>query len=238
MRITILTLFPEQFEGFKTTSIIKKAILKGLVSIDLVDIRAFTTDKHNRVDDHPYGGGAGLVMQCQPIMDALKSVVTAESHVVYLGPAGKTFTQGKAKEMASSIQHLVLLCGHYEGIDERILSRVHETISIGDYVLSGGEVAAMVVSDAVIRLVDGVISPESIEEESFENHLLEYPQYAAPRVYEGMAVPEVLLSGHHENIRKYRLKEALCKTKLLRPDLLEKKDLSKEEKKILEEFDF
>lgn len=237
MRITILTLFPEQFEGFVTTSIIKKAILKELVTVELVNIRDYTTDKHNRVDDYPYGGGAGLVMKCQPIMDALEAVVTPDSYVVYLGPAGKTLTQPKVKQLVNDVEHLVLLCGHYEGIDERILSRVHETISIGDYVLSGGEVAAMVVSDAIIRLVDGVITPESTLEESFENHLLEYPQYTMPRVYEGMAVPEVLLSGHHENIRLFRLKEALRKTKEIRPDLLEKKKLTKEEKKLLDEID-
>lgn len=236
MKITLLTLFPEQFDGFLGTSIIKKAILQELVEVEVVNIRDYTLDKHNRVDDYPFGGGAGLVMKCQPIMDAIKAVRTESSWVIYLGPAGPTFNQNKAKELATSIEHLILLCGHYEGIDERILSVVDETISIGDYILTGGELAAMVVSDAIIRLQKGVITDESTIEESFENDLLEYPQYTFPRSYEGMDVPEVLLSGHHENIRLYRLKEALRKTYLIRPDLLEGKELSKEEKQFLNEI--
>lgn len=237
MKITILTLFPEQFEGFINTSIIKKARLKELVTIDIIDIRNYTLDKHNRVDDYPFGGGAGLVMKCQPIMDAIKAHRNDNSHVIYMGPAGETFKQSKAKQLAVDYEHLILLCGHYEGIDERILSVVDETISIGDYILTGGELAAMVVSDAVIRLQEGVITAESTHEESFENHLLEYPQYTFPREYEGMAVPGVLLSGHHENIRKYRLKEALRKTKQIRPDLLEQKQLTKEELILLESLE-
>lgn len=237
MKITILTLFVDQFDGFINTSIIKKAILKNLVEVEIVDIRQFTIDKHNRVDDYPYGGGAGLVMKCQPVIDAIKSVVQEDSKVIYMGPAGPTFNQAKAKSLAANSSHLVLLCGHYEGIDERILAYVDETISIGDYILTGGELAAMVVSDAIIRLQQGVITDESTHEESFENNLLEYPQYTAPRVYEDMAVPEVLLSGHHENIRQYRLKEALRKTKQIRPDLLKQRELTTQEQQFLDELD-
>ena len=235
MKISILTLFPEQFEGFINTSIIKKAVLQDFCTIECVNIRDFTTDKHNRVDDKPYGGGAGLVMSCQPIVDALRSVQTEQSHTVYLSPAGKTFNQAKAHQL-KTFDHLILLCGHYEGVDERILSYIDEEISIGDYVLTGGELGAMVLSDAIIRLLPGVISSDSIIEESFEQGLLEYPQYTLPAEYEGQKVPEVLMSGHHENIRKWRLKHALKKTLKQRPDLLENRSLTKEEVRFLEEI--
>lgn len=236
MRITIATIFPEMFEGFITTSIIKKAVLKGLVEIDTVDIRSFTKDKHRRVDDYPFGGGQGLVMMAQPVIDALNSVKTPESKVIFLTPVAEVFNQQKAKDFVS-LKHIILLCGHYEGIDERIMEHVDMCLSIGDFVLTGGEVAAMVVTDAIVRLVDGVIAEASHQQESFEGDLLEYPQYTRPAQYEGKAVPDVLLSGNHEAIRKWRLKQSLRKTMQYRPDLLRKRIFNKEEKKLLLEIE-
>jgi tRNA (guanine37-N1)-methyltransferase len=236
MRITIATIFPEMFDGFISTSIIKKAVLKELVEIDTVDIRSFTKDKHRRVDDYPFGGGQGLVMMAQPVIDAILSVKTPESKVIYLTPVGEVFTQPRAKEFVL-LQHIILLCGHYEGIDERIMEHVDICLSIGDYVLTGGEVAAMVITDAVVRLVDGVIAEASHQQESFEEDLLEYPQYTRPADYLGKTVPEVLLSGNHEVIRKWRLKESIRKTRQYRPDLLKKRNFSKEEKKMLLEIE-
>lgn len=235
MKITILTLFPEMFTGFKETSIIKKAILKKHVSLDIVDIRSFTEDRHNRVDDYPYGGGAGLVLMCQPVIDALESVQTESSKVILLSPQGPTFNQGIAYDLSTE-KDLIFICGHYEGFDERIRDYVDIELSIGDYVLTGGELASMVVSDAVIRLLDGVITEESHQDDSFSDGLLEYPHYTRPREYRGKQVPEVLLSGHHENIRKFRLKKSLEKTLINRPDLLDNKKLSKEEIEMLEDL--
>ena len=235
MRITILTLFPEMFEGFTSTSIIARAVRAGVVEIDVVNIRDYTKDAHRHVDDTPYGGGRGMVMQCQPVIDCIRAVRTENSVVAYMGPCGRTFSQDIAKEL-TAVSHLIILCGHYEGIDERIKEYIDMEISIGDYILTGGELASMVVSDAVIRLLKGAIREESHQNESFEDNLLEHPHYTKPEVYEGMRVPDVLMSGHHENIRKYRLKESLRKTYLNRRDMLEKKMLSKEEKKLLEEI--
>jgi len=235
MKISILTLFPEMYEGFLNTSIIKKARLKELVDFEIVDIRAFTLDKHKRVDDAPFGGGQGMVMFPQPIVDALRSVRSSESHVILMTPAATTFDQVKARELVD-YQHLILICAHYEGYDERILNYVDEVLSIGDYVLTGGELASMVISDAVTRLVKGVITEDSNRYESFENGLLEYPQYTRPVEYDGQIVPEVLLSGHHENIRKYRLKESLRKTLRYRNDLLAKLEANKEIQEILNEL--
>lgn len=235
MKISILTLFPEMFTGFVETSIIKKAILKEIIEIEIVDMRSFTEDKHNRVDDYPYGGGAGLVLMCQPVVDAIKATRTEDSLVVMMTPQGKTLKQSVSYDLAKE-KHIILLCGHYEGFDERIRSYVDMELSIGDYVLTGGEVASMVVADSVIRLVDGVITQESHEDDSFSNGLLEYPHYTRPREYEGMEVPEVLVSGHHENVRNYRLKESLRKTQKMRPELIENRDLSPLEIKLLEEI--
>jgi tRNA (guanine37-N1)-methyltransferase len=234
MRITICTLFPEMFENFLQTSIIKKAQLQDYVVIDTVNIRDFTDDKHNRVDDYPFGGGAGLVMKVQPIADMLQQVVTPTSKVVYLTPVAPVMNQIKAKQL-SHVEHLVLLCGHYEGVDERVLDYVDEVLSIGDYILTGGEVAAMVVTDAVVRLIKGVISENSIEVESFEDSLLEYPQYTRPADYKGLKVPDILLSGHHQNIASWQQKEAIRKTYLHRKDLLKKATLNKQQLKMLEE---
>lgn len=234
MRISVITLFPDMFTGFMETSIIKKAILKGLIDFEVVDMRAFTQDKHNRVDDYPYGGGAGLVLMCQPVVDAIKATRTDNAVVAMMTPQGKTFNQAIAYDMAK-IEHLILLCGHYEGFDERIRSYVDLELSLGDFVLTGGETAAMVMSDAIIRLVDGVITKESHEDDSFSDGLLEYPHYTRPHDYNGMLVPEVLTSGHHENIRKWRLKESLKRTYLKRPDLLKGRTFTKEELKLFNE---
>lgn len=235
MRITILTVFPEMFEGFKSSSIIKRAIEKQLLEINVVDFRSFTTNKNNRVDDYPYGGGAGMVLQCQPIIDALNSVKTDKSYVLCTNPIGTTFNQKMAHRL-SNLEDVVIICGHYEGFDARIYDYVDEHVSIGDYVLTGGEPAAMVITDAVARLINGVIKSDSTADESFENDLLEYPQYTRPEEYDGKKVPEVLLSGHHENIRKWRLKQSLLLTKKVRPDLLEKHQFTEEELKILQQL--
>lgn len=240
MKITVLTLFPEFFDSFKNTSIIARALEKQEIEFETVDYRLFTKDKHNHVDDTPCGGGAGMVLMVQPIADALKSVRTENSYVVLMTPQGIPFKQQMAHSYAA-YDHLILICGHYEGYDERVRSLVDAEVSIGDYVLTGGEIGAMAVSDAVFRLCTGVIREESHEDDSFENGLLEYPQYTRPVDYEGQKVPEVLLSGHHANIRKWRLKESLRKTYLRRPELLKNREFTKEEKilfnEILEEID-
>ena len=236
MRISILTLFPELFENFFATSIVGRACREGTVSYDLVQIRDFAHDVHRTVDDKPFGGGAGMVMKCQPAFDAINSVRTDDSHIVLLSAKGVPYTQKKAHELAKK-SHLIFLCGHYEGVDERIVQRCDEEISIGDYVLTGGELGAMVITDSVVRLIPGVIRSDSICEESYENGLLEYPQYTHPADYQGDPVPEVLLSGHHENIRKWRLQQSLLTTRRVRPDLFEAHELTNEEKKLLEAAD-
>ena len=234
MRIKILTLFPEMFDGFLTNSIIKRAIAKDVVSIDIIDIRKYTLDKYGRVDSAPIGGGAGLIMKCQPIVDCLKANKGNNAKVIMLSPRGKTYTQEKAHELTNEGE-IVLLCGHYEGIDERVNKYVDEMISIGDYVLTGGELGAMVISDSVIRLLKGAIADESSVDESFENGLLEYPQYTEPFDFEGDKVPDILYSGNHEAINKWRKKQALNLTKELRPDMFNKYPLNEKEQKLLDE---
>ena len=236
MRITYLTLFPEMYENFMHTSIVGRAREKGIVAMDCVQIRDFAHDKYKHVDDTPFGGGAGMVMKCQPVLDALDSVRTPDSHVILMAAGGRKFDQQCAHAFAS-YEHLVILCGHYEGLDARIEKHVDECVSIGDYVLTGGELASMVISDAVVRLLDGAIRRDSADDESYENGLLEYPQYTQPADYNGDRVPDILLSGHHENIRKWRLLQSLLKTRELRPDLFAAHELSKEEKILLEEYD-
>lgn len=236
MKITVVTLFPEFFESFQKTSIIKRAIDAGLVTFETVDFRTYTKDKHNHVDDTPCGGGAGMVLSVQPVADCLKAIRTPQSHVMMMTPQGSVFKQQKARELVATYDHIVLVCGHYEGFDERIRSYVDEEISLGDFVLTGGEGAAMVISDALIRLLNGVILQESHEDDSFENGLLEYPQYTRPIEYEGQRVPDVLLSGHHANIRRWRLKESLRKTMERRPDLLMNRSFSKEELQLMDEI--
>lgn len=235
MQFDVLTLFPEMFEVLNE-SIIGRAKEKGLINVNLINIREFSRDKHKKVDDTPYGGGAGMVIQPDVVYDAYKSVKDEKAKVIYMSPQGKKLDQKKVEELSKQ-EHLILLCGHYEGIDQRVLEKiVDEEISIGDYVLTGGELPAMVLIDSVSRYVGGVLKDDSTKEESFSQGLLEYPQYTRPEIFEGQRVPEVLLSGHHENIDKWRKKQSLKITLNKRPDLLEKIELSNEDKKILEEI--
>ncbi len=236
MKITVLTLFPEMYNDFLSTSIIGRAVKNELVEVEFVQIRDFSKDKFKHVDDSSFGGGMGQVMQCQPILDALHSVETENSYSIMMSPLGKTFTQQKSREFAKK-EHLIILCGHYEGIDARVNQHIDELVSIGDYVLTGGEIASMVIMDSVIRLLDGSISEGSTEEESFENGLLEYPQYTKPREYEGECVPDVLLSGNHAKIKEWRIAQSLMMTKHFRPDLYEKHVFSSEEKKIMKKIE-
>lgn len=218
MKIDILTIFPEMFDGFLNTSIMKRAIDARLVDIKVHNFRDYSLDKHGRVDDYPYGGGAGMVLMCEPIFRAVEDLRTDKSLVIMLSPTGKTFKQEIAKKLSNE-EHLILLCGHYEGFDERIKSIVDMELSIGDYVLTGGEVPSMVITDAIVRLIPGVITRESLDSESFNDNLLDYPNYTRPEVFRGMRVPEVLLSGHHKNIEKYRMEEKIRLTKENRQDL-------------------
>ncbi len=224
MKIDILSLFPEMFSGFLNSSILGKAIENGIIQVALINIRDFSRDKHRRVDDYPYGGGAGMVMMPQPLYDAVSSIKKEHpaARVVLTSPRGKPLVQKKAQQLSQE-EHMVIICGHYEGIDQRIVdSIVDEEISIGDYVLTGGELPAMVIVDAVTRLLPEVLgSPRSLEEESFKGGLLEYPQYTRPAEFMGMAVPEVLLSGNHKRIEEWRREKALEATRKFRPDLLE-----------------
>ena len=223
MKFDVLTLFPEMFSTLNE-SIIGRAIENDLININLINIRDFSKDKHKNVDDTPYGGGAGMVIRPDVVYDAYQSVKDDDAKVIYMSPQGKVLNQKKVVELSKE-KHLILLCGHYEGIDQRVLDEiVDEEISIGDYVLTGGEIPAMVLIDSVSRYVEGVISEESTSEESFSNNnnLLEYPQYTRPEVFNGVKVPEVLISGHHENIRKWREEQSLQITKKKRPDLLAK----------------
>lgn len=236
MKITILTLFPEMFSSFLDNSIIKRALAKEKVKFELVNIRDFTLDKNHRVDDYPTGGGAGLIMKCQPVFDALKSVKKENSKVLLTSPRGKTFTQKKALELSKE-EHLIFICGHYEGIDERINKYADELISIGDFILTGGEIPVMAISDSIIRLIPGVINDESIEEESFNEELLEYPQYTLPYSFNDDKIPDILFSGNHSAINKYRRKESLRLTREYRPDLFSQVKLSKQDLKLLEELD-
>lgn len=237
MKFKILTLFPEMFTSFFSSSILKRAIGKGLIEVELINIRDYTKDRYNRTDTPPIGGGAGLIMKCQPILDALKAVSTPNTHKILLSPRGATYNQEKAKTLAKDYDEILILCGHYEGIDERVYHYFDEIISIGDYILTGGEPAAMSIIDSVSRLVDGVINEESTEEESFNSSLLEYPQYTEPFDYEGETVPLILYSGNHEAIKKRRKKESFKLTKNLRPDLFNNLTFSKQDLKLLNEIE-
>ena len=249
MNIHIMTLFPEMVMGGLNTSITGRAISKGILSIEAVNIRDYAFNKHNSVDDYPYGGGAGMLMQAEPVYQCYQAIVDkihtqsgADSElcaekkkprVLYMSPQGKTFTQGMAEELAQE-EELIFLCGHYEGIDERVLDEiVTDYVSIGDYVLTGGELPAMVMVDAVSRMVPGVLHNDvSAEFESFQDNLLEYPQYSRPEIWHEKQVPPVLLSGHHANIEKWRREQSVIRTAKNRPDLLEKANLTEEEKKL------
>lgn len=239
MNFHILTLFKEMVLSGLNTSIIGRAMEKNLLTIEAVDIRGFSTNKHKKVDDYPYGGGAGMVMQAEPVYLAYQSVEEKIGHkprVIYLTPQGKTFHQSMAEEFAQE-KDLVFLCGHYEGIDERVLEEiVTDYVSIGDYVLTGGELPAMVMIDAISRLVPGVLNNEvSAEFESFQDNLLEYPQYSRPEIWRDKKVPDVLLSGHHGNVEKWRREQSVLRTAERRPDLLEKAELTKEELQLIQE---
>lgn len=238
LNIYILTLFPEFFESPFSVSIIKRACDKGLVKIELIDIRDFSHDKHRKVDDYPYGGGCGMVMKPEPIFEAIdyvdEKINTKNRQIILLSPQGKIFNQSLAQDLSKE-ENLVFICGHYEGIDERVKTIVTDEISIGDFILTGGEVPALAIVDAVIRLVPGVLgSSESPQDESFCNGLLEYPQYTRPQIYRNLKVPDVLLSGNHKEIEIYRRKEALKRTREKRPDLFKKLELKSEDKRLLD----
>lgn len=239
MKFYIMTLFPDMVMQGLNTSIIGRAMDKGLLSIEAVNIRDYAFNKHNSVDDYPYGGGAGMLMQAEPVYQAYKAIeertdASRKPRVVYLSPQGKTFSQGMAEELAEA-EELVFLCGHYEGIDERVLEEiVTDYVSIGDYILTGGELPAMIMVDAISRLVPGVLHNDvSAEFESFQDNLLEYPQYSRPEIWHDKRVPEVLLSGHHANIEKWRREQSIIRTAKKRPDLLEKAELTEKEKEVV-----
>ncbi|HQA59915.1 MAG TPA: tRNA (guanosine(37)-N1)-methyltransferase TrmD [Tepidanaerobacteraceae bacterium] len=236
--IHVLTLFPEFFESPFNVSIIKRALDKGLIQIELINIRDFSRDKHKKVDDYPYGGGSGMVMKPEPIFEAVdyveKTIEGERRRIILMSPQGKTFNQSLARELSTE-KNLVFICGHYEGIDERVKTLITDEISIGDYILTGGEIPALAIIDAVTRLVPGVLgSSQSLEEESFSDGLLEYPQYTRPEVYRGLKVPDVLLSGNHKEIELFRRREALIRTREKRPDLFKKLKLTDFDKELLQ----
>ncbi len=241
MRIDVLTLFPEMFEGVFGTSILGKAAASGKVQLNTVNFREFATNKHKTVDDAPYGGGGGMVLQPEPIFAAVESLcgsaTSSQPRILLMCPQGEPFTQKKAEELAQE-DHLIIICGHYEGVDERVRQHlVTDEISIGDYVLTGGEIPAMVIADSVVRLLPGVLGNEtSAVTDSFSTGYLEYPQYTRPAVFRGWAVPEVLLSGHHERIEKWRRKQSLLRTWQRRPDLIDADQLNEEERMWLKQF--
>lgn len=240
MRIDILTLFPDMCNAYLSESIIGRARKAGKVQIECIDIRNYTKDKHRRVDDTPYGGGMGMIMQVEPVFDcfeALCNEISERPHLIYLTPQGKTLTQQRVKEL-SKMNNIALLCGHYEGIDERVIEELQpEEISVGDYVLTGGELPALILADSISRMLPGVLSDdECFTEESHFSSLLEYPQYTRPYEWHGRKVPDVLLTGHHANVEKWRREQSLERTLERRPDMLEKADLSKKDREYLEEL--
>ena len=219
MKISILSLFPNMFDGFLNESIIKRAIEKNLVEIEIINFRDYSTSNNNQVDDTPYGGGAGMVLMCQPIFDCIESIKSEESVVIMMTPDGEKYTEKRAKDL-TNYKHIILLCGHYEGFDERIKTIVDLEISMGDFILTGGEIPAMAVTDSIVRLLDGVINKESLESESFENNLLYYPVYTKPSNFRGLLVPEILLSGNHQKIKEWRKQKQIEKTKSKRNDIM------------------
>lgn len=235
MRIDVLTLFPEAIEGVVNSSILKRAIEKGTIKINIHDYREYSSKKNKRVDDYSYGGGAGMIIEVQPIVDCLRSIPNyQEAYKVITAPVGTSYNQKKARELSLK-EHIIIICGHYEGIDHRIMDYIDEAISIGDYILTGGEIASLAIVDSVVRLIPDVLgNNESIDVESFDDNLLEYPQYTRPEVFEDKKVPDVLLSGNHEKIRKWRRYKSLEVTYNKRKDLLEKVELTKEDVKFLE----
>lgn len=236
MKITFLTLFPDFYDRFFETKMCKRALERKIIEKEVINIRDYSNDKHKHVDDTPCGGGAGMVMRVDVVSSSIRKNRSDDTKVILVGPRGKKLNQKMLKQLSRE-KHLIFVSGHYEGIDYRINKDIDMEISIGDYVLSGGELATMVIADGIMRLLDGVLNPSSILEESFENDLLEYPQYTRPICFENEEVPQVLLSGNHEKIRLYRLKESLRITKELRPDLLLSHNFSEEEKKLLKELE-
>ena len=219
MKITILSLFPNMFDGFLTESIIKRAIQNGKVEVKIINFRDYSVYNNKQVDDTPYGGGAGMVLMCDPIFRCLDEIRTPKSHIIILSPEGSIYNEKKAREL-SKYEDIILICGHYEGFDERIKEEADEIVSVGDYILTGGEIGAMAIMDSVIRLVPGVINNESLDDESFNDGLLDYPVYTKPEEYRGKKVPSILLSGNHQKIKIYRYNERIRVTKEKRPDLL------------------
>lgn len=234
MRITVLTLFKEQFDSFLNTSIISRILEKELCEVKVVDIRDYSKDKHRHVDDTPYGGGAGMLMRVDILADAIRANRNDDTYVLLTSPKAKPYEEKDAYRLLEK-EDLMIVCGHYEGVDDRISDFIDENVSIGDYVLTGGELPAMVVMDSIMRLINEGISSESLKEESYTDGLLEYPQYTRPFNFEGKEVPFVLTNGNHKEIRRFNLKGSLRETYLYRKDLLEKRDLSKEEKELLQE---
>ena len=232
MKISILTIFPDLFESFLQSPVIKRGIDKQVCEIEIIDIKNYAHGSFRHIDDSPFGGGAGMVMRCQPIFDALVDKTNESSHKILLSPKGATYNQRKARELSNK-EHIVLICGHYEGVDARVEDWVDEQLSIGDYVLTGGELAAEVITDSIVRLLNGVLRDASTVEESHENGLLEYPHYTQPREFNGQSVPEILLSGHKQKIEDWRLTQSLLLTRKLRPDMFEKYKLSEREEKLL-----
>ncbi len=235
MKIKILTLFPSFYDEFLKSSIIGRAISKGAVTIEIVNIRDYSLDKNHRVDDHPIGGGAGLIMRMEPLMDCLRANTSEKTHKILMGPKGKTFTQKDAIRL-SKMDEICLICGHYEGVDSRFEDYVDEQLSIGDFILTGGEIPAMAIADSIIRLLKGSISDDSTKEESFDNSILEYPQYTYPLEYEGKKIPEILFCGNHKVIEDYRRKEALRLTMERRKDLLDDFIYSKKDYQMIQEI--
>lgn len=235
MKITIVTLFPHMFDGFLSESIIKRTIDKGLIEFKIVDLREYSLDNHHHVDDTPYGGGAGMVLKCDIMDRCLEANKALNSHICLMTPQGHQYKQEDARRL-SMLDDIILVCGHYEGFDERIRDYVDEEISIGDFVLTGGELPSMIISDSITRLLDGAILKDSYEGDSYSNGLLEYPQYTRPQSYKGKEVPFVLQNGNHKEINRWRQKESLRRTYLRRPDLLEKYSKTKEDYKLLDEI--
>lgn len=235
MKLSMISLFPEYFDGLINTSIVKRGLEAGLFEFETINPRDFSTNKHRHVDDTPYGGGQGMVLQCEPIVKAIRSVQSPQSKVILLSPQGRKFDQQKANQLAKE-DHLIFVCGHYEGFDERIRDYVDEQISLGDFVMTGGEPAAAAISDSIIRLLPGVIRESSFADDSFQNHLLEYPQYTKPYEFEGKVVPDVLISGHHANIEKWRNEMSLLHTWLKRADLIERYPLDNKSQEKLNEL--
>lgn len=235
MKITILTIFPEFFDRFLDNSIVKRAIAKGVVSFEIVNIRDYSLDKNHRVDDHPIGGGAGLVMRLEPLVHCLRDHSTEKTHKIYLGPRGKTFTQEDARRL-SRMEEVLLVCGHYEGVDARFSSYVDEELSIGDFILTGGEIPAMAIADSVTRLLKGAISDDSTKEETFDDGLLEYNQYTYPDEFEGQRIPDILFCGNHEAVASYRHRESLILTYERRRDLFDRRTYSRKDYEILQDY--